>query len=48
MTVLSSAVEHVPTGRLQRGDLLHLARRHPLVVAGSGLLGLLIILALAA
>ncbi|PBC04116.1 ABC transporter permease [Mesorhizobium sp. WSM3860] len=49
MTVLSSAVEYVSAGsRLQIGDLPRLARRNPLVAVGGGLLGLLIILALAA
>lgn len=48
MTILSSAVEYVPAGRLQIGDLPRLARRHPLVIVGGSLLGLLIILALAA
>ncbi|TIL43162.1 ABC transporter permease [Mesorhizobium sp.] len=41
-------VEYVPTGRLRISDLPRLARRHPLVFIGGGLLGLLIILALAA
>ncbi|MER8996138.1 ABC transporter permease [Mesorhizobium sp. M0678] len=48
MTILSAPVEYVPTGRLRISDLPRLARRHPLVIAGGGLLGLLIILALAA
>lgn len=46
MTILS--VEYVPTGRLRISDLPRLAKRHPLVIAGGGLLALLIILALAA
>ncbi|MER9396447.1 MULTISPECIES: ABC transporter permease [unclassified Mesorhizobium] len=48
MTLLSAPVEYVPTGRLRLSDLPRLARRHPLVLAGGGLLALLIILALAA
>ncbi|MER9178351.1 ABC transporter permease, partial [Mesorhizobium sp. M0955] len=48
MTILSAPVEYVPTSRLRLSDLPRLARRHPLVLAGGGLLGLLIILALAA
>ncbi|RUU97603.1 ABC transporter permease [Mesorhizobium sp. M6A.T.Cr.TU.017.01.1.1] len=48
MTLISAPVEAVPMGRLQLSDLPRLARRHPLVIAGGGLLALLIILALAA
>ncbi|MER8461143.1 ABC transporter permease [Mesorhizobium sp. M1300] len=48
MTILSAPVEYVPTGRLRISDLPRLARRHPLVMIGGGLLALLIILALAA
>ncbi|MER9128116.1 ABC transporter permease [Mesorhizobium sp. M0959] len=48
MTLLSAPVEAVPMGRLQLSDVPHLARRHPLVLIGGGLLALLIILALAA
>ncbi|RUW46150.1 ABC transporter permease [Mesorhizobium sp. M1A.F.Ca.ET.072.01.1.1] len=48
MTILSAPVEYVPAGRLRLSDLPRLARRHPLVLMGGGLLGLLIILALAA
>ncbi|RWO18158.1 MAG: ABC transporter permease [Mesorhizobium sp.] len=48
MTILSAPVEYVPTGLLRISDLPHLARRHPLIIAGGGLLALLIILALAA
>ncbi|MER9793358.1 ABC transporter permease [Mesorhizobium sp. M0213] len=48
MTLLSAPVEAVPMGRLQLSDAPRLARRHPLVLAGGGLLALLIILALAA
>ncbi|MCV3244119.1 peptide/nickel transport system permease protein [Mesorhizobium robiniae] len=48
MTLLSAPVEAVPMGRLQLSDLPRLARRHPLVLVGGGLLMLLIILALAA
>ncbi|RWO73712.1 MAG: ABC transporter permease [Mesorhizobium sp.] len=48
MTLLSAPVEAVPMGRLQLADLPRLARRHPLVLVGGGLLALLIILALAA
>lgn len=48
MTLLSASVEAVPMGRLQLADVPRLARRHPLVLVGGGLLALLIILALAA
>ncbi|RWA59782.1 MAG: ABC transporter permease [Mesorhizobium sp.] len=48
MTLLSAPVEPVSTGRLQIFDLPRLARRHPLVVIGGGLLTLMIVLALAA
>lgn len=48
MTLLSAPVEAVPMGRLQLSDFPRLTRRHPLVLAGGGLLALLIILALAA
>lgn len=48
MTLLSAPVETVPTRLLRRSDLRRLARRHPLVVTGGGLLALLIVLALAA
>ncbi|MER8438806.1 ABC transporter permease [Mesorhizobium sp. M1312] len=48
MTLLSAPVEAVPMGRLQLSDLPRLARRHPLVLVGGGLLALLIILAVAA
>ncbi|MER8785541.1 ABC transporter permease [Mesorhizobium sp. M1006] len=48
MTLLSAPVEAMPMGRLQLSDLPRLARRHPLVLVGGGLLALLIILALAA
>lgn len=48
MTLFSAQVEAVPLGRLQLSDLLRLARRHPLVLVGGGLLALLIVLALAA
>ncbi|TIP07490.1 ABC transporter permease [Mesorhizobium sp.] len=48
MTLLSAPVEYVPAARLRISDLLRLARRHPLVIAGGGLLALLIMLALAA
>ncbi|MDX8522744.1 ABC transporter permease [Mesorhizobium dulcispinae] len=48
MAILSAPVETVPTGRLRLSELPRLARRHPLVVTGGGLLALLIILALAA
>ncbi|PSH60935.1 ABC transporter permease [Phyllobacterium sophorae] len=48
MTLLSAPVEAVPMGRLQLSYLPRLARRHPLVLIGGGLLVLLIILALAA
>ncbi|RWM72344.1 MAG: ABC transporter permease [Mesorhizobium sp.] len=48
MTLLSAPVEYVPTGRPRISDLPGLARRHPLVVIGGGLLALLIVLALAA
>ncbi|MER8678205.1 ABC transporter permease [Mesorhizobium sp. M0037] len=48
MTLLSAPVEAQPMGRFHLSDLARLARRHPLVPAGGGLLALLIILALAA
>ncbi|RWO52872.1 ABC transporter permease [Mesorhizobium sp.] len=48
MTLISAPVEAAPIGRLRPSDLPRLARRHPLVLAGGGLLALLIILALAA
>ncbi|ESW78008.1 peptide ABC transporter permease [Mesorhizobium sp. LSJC285A00] len=48
MTLISAPFEAVPMGRLQLSDLPRLARRHPLVLVGGGLLGLLIILVLAA
>ncbi|RWQ17658.1 ABC transporter permease [Mesorhizobium sp.] len=48
MTLLSAPVEYVPTGRLRISDLPRLARRHPLILVGGGLLVLLFILALAA
>ncbi|TIL64216.1 ABC transporter permease [Mesorhizobium sp.] len=48
MTILSAPVDYVPTGRLRISDLPRLARRHPLVLAGGGLLALLTLLALAA
>ncbi|MER9362916.1 ABC transporter permease [Mesorhizobium sp. M0500] len=48
MTLLSAPVEAVPMRRLQLSDVPRLARRHPLVLIGGGLLVLLIILALAA
>lgn len=48
MTLLSASVEAVPMGRLQLSDLPRLAKRHPLVIIGSGLLALLIIMALTA
>ncbi|MFD1984557.1 ABC transporter permease [Mesorhizobium newzealandense] len=48
MTVLSAPIEYVPRGRPRISDLPRLARRHPLVLVGGGMLTLLIILALAA
>ncbi|MEI9412883.1 ABC transporter permease [Mesorhizobium salmacidum] len=48
MTLLSAPVEAVSPDRLQISDLPRLARRHPLVVIGGGLLMLMIVLALAA
>ncbi|MER9026576.1 ABC transporter permease [Mesorhizobium sp. M0815] len=48
MTLISAPVEAVPIGGLQLSDVPRLARRHPLVLLGGGLLALLIILALAA
>lgn len=48
MTLLSAPAEAMPMGRLRLSDLPRLARRHPLVLIGGGLLVLLIILALAA
>ncbi|MER8543187.1 ABC transporter permease [Mesorhizobium sp. M1334] len=48
MTLIFAPGESVPMARLQLSDLPRLARRHPLVLLGGGLLALLIILALAA
>ncbi|RWI86435.1 ABC transporter permease [Mesorhizobium sp.] len=48
MTLLSAPVEVMPMGRLRLSDLPRLARRHPLVLIGGGLLALLIIMALTA
>lgn len=48
MTLISAPVEAEPMSRLQLSDLPRMARRHPLVLIGGGLVGLLIILALAA
>ncbi|KLK92458.1 peptide ABC transporter permease [Microvirga vignae] len=48
MSLLSASAEAAPKGRLQLSGLPRLARRHPLVFIGGGLLALLIILALAA
>lgn len=48
MTLVSAPVEAVPMGRRQLSDFPRLARRHPLVLAGGGLLALLIVLAVAA
>ncbi|MES0133185.1 ABC transporter permease [Mesorhizobium sp. M0029] len=48
MTLLSARVEAAPTAALRRFDFARLARRHPLVLIGGGLLALLIVLALAA
>ncbi|MER8665419.1 ABC transporter permease [Mesorhizobium sp. M1148] len=48
MSLIFAPVESVPMRRLQLSDLPRLARRHPLVLVGGGLLALLIILALAA
>ncbi|CDX42670.1 putative peptide transporter permease subunit: membrane component of ABC superfamily [Mesorhizobium sp. SOD10] len=48
MTLLSAPVECFPTDRVRISDLPQLARRHPLVVIGGGLLALLTILTLAA
>lgn len=48
MTLLSAPVEAVPMRRLQLSNLPRLAKRHPLVFLGGGLLALLIVLALTA
>lgn len=48
MSILSAPVEAVPMGQRQTANVLRLARRHPLVFVGGGLLTLLIILALIA
>lgn len=48
MTLLSAAIDSVPIGGLRISNVPHLARRHPLIFAGGGLLALVIILALAA
>ncbi|RUU37656.1 ABC transporter permease [Mesorhizobium sp. M6A.T.Ce.TU.002.03.1.1] len=45
MTLISASFEAVKMGRLQISDLPRMARRHPLVLIGGGLLTLLIILA---
>ncbi|TIO24081.1 ABC transporter permease [Mesorhizobium sp.] len=48
MTLLSTPLATVPSGRLRISDLPRVARRHPLVIIGGGLLAVLILLALAA
>ncbi|UPJ59882.1 ABC transporter permease [Bradyrhizobium sp. 192] len=48
MSLVSAPVEVEPMGWLQIANLPRIARRHPLVSAGGGLLAVLIILALAA
>ncbi|RWH67693.1 ABC transporter permease [Mesorhizobium sp.] len=48
MTLLSAPIKAVPLGRLQLTDLPRVARRHPLVSMGGGMLALLIILAVVA
>lgn len=48
MTLLSAPIETAPTDRLRIPALARLARRHPLVLVGGGLLFFLIVLALAA
>ncbi|RUW54420.1 ABC transporter permease [Mesorhizobium sp. M1A.F.Ca.ET.072.01.1.1] len=48
MALLSAPVETVPPGRLQLSQFRRLARRHPLVFVGGGLLLVFIILALTA
>ncbi|MER9445973.1 ABC transporter permease, partial [Mesorhizobium sp. M0340] len=48
MRLISAPVEAVPMGRLQLSEVPRIARRHPLVFIGGGLLAILIILALAA
>ncbi|CAN7246767.1 ABC transporter permease [Mesorhizobium caraganae] len=48
MTLLSAPFEYIPTGRLRVSDLPRLARRHPLVLVGGGLLTMLIVMAFAA
>ncbi|MET4121631.1 peptide/nickel transport system permease protein [Bradyrhizobium sp. JR1.5] len=48
MTLLSAPVEAAPIGRLQLSALPRLARRHPLILIGGGLLALFVILALTA
>ncbi|RVB71696.1 MULTISPECIES: ABC transporter permease [unclassified Mesorhizobium] len=48
MTLLSASVETVSKGRLQLSEFPRVARRHPLIFVGGGLLALFIILALAA
>ncbi|MES0039460.1 ABC transporter permease [Mesorhizobium sp. M0046] len=48
MTLLSASVEAAQIYRLRLSDLPRMARRHPRVLVGGGLLALLIVLALAA
>ncbi|MER9108065.1 ABC transporter permease [Mesorhizobium sp. M0848] len=48
MSLLSAPLEAALIGRPRLSDLPRLARRHPLVIAGGGLLALLIILAIVA
>lgn len=48
MTLLSAILETAPTATLGRSGISRLARRHPLVLIGAGMLTLLIVLALAA
>lgn len=48
MTLVSAPVTAAPIGRLQPSGLACLAKRHPLVFVGGGLLALLIVLALTA
>ncbi|AZO18059.1 ABC transporter permease [Mesorhizobium sp. M2A.F.Ca.ET.043.05.1.1] len=48
MTLPSASVETVSKGRLQLSEFPRVARRHPLIFVGGGLLALFIILALAA
>ncbi|CDX11484.1 putative peptide transporter permease subunit: membrane component of ABC superfamily [Mesorhizobium plurifarium] len=48
MTLHFASVEYASAGRFRLSELPRLARRHPLILVGGGLLALLVVLALAA